>query len=66
MPLSKLSVIDTQDIAEGHPIMETKAGRSYCMKVDDELLEDSARATIMVPDSKGVYRSGMAPEAAEP
>lgn len=43
--------------------METKSGRGYCLKTDDESLDDSARATIMVPDSKGVYRAGMKPSA---
>jgi hypothetical protein len=58
-PLTKLPAIAPIDVAEGNPVLETKTGRSYCLKEDVDALDGSAGVSILFPDSKGLYRAGI-------
>ncbi|CCX09797.1 DNA-directed RNA polymerase I subunit RPA34.5-domain-containing protein [Pyronema domesticum] len=50
-PLTKLAKISAQDVAEGNPVLETKGGRSYLLKSEEEGAE-----VVMVPGADGFYR----------
>jgi len=58
-PLSKLPSFSAADVAKGNAVLETKGGRGYCLKADEDVLEADAGVSIMAPDHKGVYRAGM-------
>ncbi|KAF8250169.1 hypothetical protein K440DRAFT_659625 [Wilcoxina mikolae CBS 423.85] len=60
-PLTKIHSINPTDIAEGNPVLETKSGRSYCLKPNGDVEEEGA--VIMVPNSEGVYRAAGKPIA---
>lgn len=58
-PLSKLPSFSAADVAKGNAVLETKGGRAYYLKADEDVLEAGAGVSIMAPDHKGVYRAGL-------
>jgi hypothetical protein len=46
-----LAKIVAQDVAEGNPVLETKGGRSYLLKSEEE-----GAKVVMVPGADGFYR----------
>ncbi|KAI5817029.1 DNA-directed RNA polymerase I subunit RPA34.5-domain-containing protein [Pyronema omphalodes] len=55
-PLTKLAKIVAQDVAEGNPVMQTKGGRSYLLKNEEE-----GEKVVMVPGADGFYRQSGQP-----
>jgi len=57
-PLSKLPSFSAADVTMGNVVLETKGGRSYCLKADRDILGAGTGVSLMAPDHKGVYRAG--------
>ena len=58
-PLPKLASVAAEDVTQGAAVMETKSGRKFSFKVDEDALEEATRVSVLAPDAKGVYREGI-------
>lgn len=56
--MTKLSVINSADIADGKPVLATKNGRNFVLKAEENE-EDLAGLNVLVPNKEGKYTGGM-------
>ncbi|KAI5806324.1 DNA-directed RNA polymerase I subunit RPA34.5-domain-containing protein [Geopyxis carbonaria] len=58
MPLHKLPSLIPASLVSGAPVVETKAGRGFCLKEDQEAV---GMVDLLTPDGDGLYRVSKVP-----